>query len=186
MSDKALSYSEVLLGNAMETILDATDSTIPKIRESDFVNNVLPLLARPFKHESLVRYVAVVGELTNPLRVYADINPDNILFEVPAFIQSSLTTVPTGTAASAEVTMRAIYSEGERGVDINPYIANFFKNITRTPDLRASVLDPLRVILERYGRTIDITDDNEVALAPVPASVTEAAVDGSTFTDEYE
>lgn len=186
MTEQRLSYSDVLLGNALNTILEATNSAIPKMRESEFKLRVLPLIQRPFHRAHLNAYVKVVGELTNPLHVMSDDNPDELLFEVPALIQSTGTTLPSDGAPASDVTMRAIYNEGERGVDINPIIADFLKRITNIKDIRTAVLDPLRAILNRYDMEIDVSDETDLVKDEPMAKQKDPTAESSTFTDEYE
>lgn len=187
MSDENLSYSQVLLGNAFETILEATASNIPKVRESEFKTHVIPLLKRPFHKAHLDAYVKVVGELTNPLRVVSDDNPSEVLFEVPALIQTTGATLPGAGDPTCDVGMRAIYNEGERGVDINPMIASFLRRITDIKPLTDSVLTPIQTILSQYGVTIDISDESELVRDVTEDDIVATPVDvDSSFTDEYE
>lgn len=185
--EKPLSYSELLLGNAMETIVEEAEKEIPQVSETQFINHVLPLLERPFYHSSMSNYVRYVGELTNPLHVTSDSDAKTILFTVPAIIQSTGVTLPATGAPTTDTTLKNIYAQGERGVDVNPMIANFMSKVAARPDMVVKLLDPLNEILGRYGRTIDISDENNVALKPAveAAKAPDIAPDNS-FTGEYE
>ena len=186
------SYSDLLLGDSLEAILAATEADIPRISESRFINEVLPLLERPFYHQSMAAYTRYVHELTNPLRVTADNDPNEILFEVPPFIQTTGVTMPAPGMPTTDTSLRNMYVEAERGVDVNPMVAQFMSRITRKPELQKTLLDPLKAILARYGRVIDISDEKNKleAIAPELApqvKVAEAAPSGdSSFTGEYE
>jgi hypothetical protein len=191
----SLDYSALLLGNSMETILESTEAEIPRMPESRFINEVLPLLERPFYHSSMVQYTRFVRELTNALRVHADGNPQEILFEVPPFIQTTGVTLPVKGAPTTDTTLRNIYIEADRGVDVNPIVASFMSRITHRPKLQETLLDPLKKILERYGRVIDISDEkNQIDTPELAAAKTAAATPGvpvepkgdSSFTGEYE
>lgn len=188
-----LSYSELLLGDSMETILAATDSAIPRIAESLFVKNVLPLLERPFYHASMVNYTRYVQELTNPLRVTSDANPGQVLFEVPPFIQTTGVTLPVKGAPTTDTTLRNIYIEADRGADVNRLLSSFMRQVTARPDLQKTLLDPLKEILARYGKTLDISDEKnqfeELQGKPgTPAAAAKAAepAGDDSFTGEYE
>jgi hypothetical protein len=189
---QAQSYSDLLLGDSLQAILDATEADIPRISESRFVNEVLPLLERPFYHQSMAAYTRYVKELTNPLRVTEDNDPNKILFEVPPFIQTTGVTMPAPGMPTTDTTLRNLYVEAERGVDVNPVVAQFMSRITRKPELQKTLLDPLKAILERYGRTIDISDEKnklEVIapeLAPQVKAAEIPASGDSSFTGEYE
>lgn len=188
-----LSYSDLLLGDSMERILAATDSAIPRVPESVFIKNVLPLLERPFYHASMVNYTRYVQELTNPLRVTSDTNPNQVLFEVPPFIQTTGVTLPAKGAPTTDTTMRNLYAEADRGADVNRMISTFMHRVTARPDLRKTLLDPLQEILSRYGKTLDISDEkNQIetgaALPGTPAAAAKAVdvAGDDSFTGEYE
>lgn len=184
-------YSDLLLGGSLEAILEATEAEIPRINESRFINEVLPLLERPFYHASLTRYVGYVGELTNELRVVSDEDHSKLLFTVPALIQTTGVTLPAPGVPTTDTTLRNIYTQADRGVDINPMIHNFMSKVAARPDMSTKLLDPLKEILARYGRTIDISDENNEMsdLQPKATSVaSESAPESSesSFTGEYE
>ena len=183
---KSKGYSELLLGDSMDIILQATQEAIPVIAEDRFINEVLPLLETPFRLESMSRYVSYVGELTNPLRVQAA--DGEILFEVPAFIQTTGVTIPIKGAATTDHALKDIYGMAERGVDINPHITALMRSVTARPDMVERVLNPLDAILKRYGRTIQIDDEAVVAegVAVEPTKPAPPENTGDSFTGEYE
>lgn len=186
--DEDLSYSDLLLGDSMERILEATDSAIPRIPESVFIKNVLPLLERPFYRSSMAGYARYVQELTNPLRVCSDANPQQVLFEIPPFIQTTGVTLPAKGAPTTDTTMRNLYAEADRGADVNRLISSFMRMVTARPDLQKTLLDPLKEILARYGKTLDISDEKnqiETGVAKPVVKAEEPAGD-SSYTGEYE
>lgn len=188
MSSEQFNYNDLLLDGAMDIILEAADEATPRVTESTFKSTVVSILQRPFHKGHLQAYLRFVKELTNPLHVVSDDNPREILFTVPALIQSFVPSLPTRGAPNTENAMRAIHAESDRGVDINPVIAKYLKNITQVKNHGEAVLTPLREILLRYGVEIDISDENDlvrdVETAPVKP-VAEAPLD-SSYTDEYE
>lgn len=188
MTDSPLNYGDLLLGSAMDTILEAADEQTPKVTESVFKSNVVAILQRPFHKGHLQAYLRYVKELTNPLHVVSDDDPREVLFTVPALIQSFVPSLPGRGAPNTENTMRAIHTESDRGVDINPIVASHLRNITQVKKHSEAVLTPLREILLRYGVEIDISDENDLVrdLPTTPAApVAETQLD-SSFTDEYE
>lgn len=194
-SDDDLNYGDLILGSSMTAILEATEAATPTISEARFVAQVLPLLERPFFHQSMVNYTRFVTELTNALRVVSDSDPQKVLFEVPPFIQTTGVTLPAKGAPTSDTTLQNIYHEGGRGADVNRMIATFMRSVTAKPDLQKTLLDPLKAILARYGRVMDVSDENnqiEVQASPagagaVPGAPAAPVETGSTsFTGEYE
>lgn len=194
--DDDLSYGDLILGSSMTAILEATDAATPVINESRFLAQVLPLLERPFYHQSMVAYTRFVHELTNALRVVSDSDPQKVLFEVPPFIQTTGVTLPAKGAPTSDTTLGNIYREGDRGADVNRMIANFMRSVTAKPDLQKTLLDPLKAILARYGRVMDMSDEKnqiETQAAPAGANAVPGApaaapipAGDSSFTGEYE
>jgi len=184
------SYSELILGSSMETILAATDQAIPRVPESVFVARVLPLLEKPFYRASMAGYAQFVTELTNPLRVVADGDAEKVLFEVPPLIQTTGVTMPVRGAPTTDTTLRELYQEAERGVDVNRMVTSIMQQVTARPNLQKTLLDPLQAILSRYGKTLDITDEvNKFEdLTPAQGASAKPAdiADDSSYTGEFE
>ena len=189
------SYSELILKDSLSVIVDAAENMNPIVRESEFKARVLPLIQRPFHHNNLSAYAKYLTDiskdipydLTYSLKVVSD-EDGELLFSVPALINTVNTTVPTGGTPSAEVVMRSIYAESERNRDINPLIATYLKNITSRKDRAATILTPLLAILKRYGMEIDLSDENQtIEVKKETVAPTKAFDDVDvSFTGEYE
>lgn len=188
MSEESMNYGDLLLGDAMDTILKSVNEQTPRVTEKVFKESVIAILKRPFHAGHLQAYLRYVKELTNPLDVVSDDNPKDVLFTVPALIQTFLPTLPGKGSPNTDSAMRAIHTEADRGIDINPMIANHLRNITKVENHSKAVLDPLREILNRYGEEIDVSDENDL-VRDLPESNNATQVDQtyeSSFTDEYE
>lgn len=188
MSEETMNYGDLLLGDAMDAILESVNEQTPKVTESTFKNNIAVILQRPFHAGHLQAYLRYVKELTNPLAVVSDDNPKEVLFTVPALIQSFVPSLPGRGAPNTDSAMRAIHSEADRGVDINPMIASHLRNITKVENHAKTVLDPLREILNRYGLEIDVSDENDLVRELPELDTTKVSDQDyeSSFTDEYE
>src|SRR5690606_15570440 len=103
-----------------------------------------------------------------------------VLFTVPALVQSPTTTVALGQGITAENFMRSLTRDIDLGGKyLNEKIFNFLMRLTKTPDYRTAVIEPIQAILARYGRQMK-------AFAPT-TSVTPVDTDPtpSSFEDEY-
>lgn len=178
-------YDQLILGNAPETILAGSDKLTPTISESLFLAEVLPLLESPFGTEMLHRYSRYVGELTQPLKVLEDNHPENVLFTVPALVQSPVVTIATAGGMTAENFMQSLSREAELGGrNIHEKIHQYMMRMTKTPDYRKAVLEPIQAILARYGKKLITAQGPEETPDTVKASASETS--SSSFSDDYE
>jgi hypothetical protein len=170
-------HEQVLLGDSLEVIMAETNSRIPTVSEYQFKREVLGLLRDPFNKHSLSHYEVYVGELTRQLRVVEDGNPNNVLFTIPALVQSPRPSMATPGGYSAENFFRSLTRDIDLGgAGIDQKIVNFLNGVTQAPNVIDVVLKPIREILHRYG-----TDFVQVA----PDGVNHAAAEqllGTTRT----
>lgn len=180
------SHEQLLLGNSLETILNEQEHYMPLISEYQFQREVLDLLENLFDPHNLARYAMYVGELTKPLRVVSNENREQVLFQVPAIVQSPVTIIPSSTSIPAENFFRSLQRDIDLGGhQVNNKITAYLHSIAKAPDYVESVLRPLQDILTRYGRTmIDIPALR--GRTPTPPITGEAASTTSSFSDEYE
>jgi len=131
-----------------------------------------------------------VGELTKPLNVVADDNRGQILFTIPALVQSPVTTIARGSGMTAEVFFRSLSRDVELGGSrVNDKIHDFMMHMTQRPNYLETVIYPIQGVLSRYGRRM-------VELPGVPQGSVNPALGASSGTptpnqssfsdDEYE
>lgn len=174
---------QLMLGNALQTILSEQQNMMPVISEYQFEREVLGLLENPFTIESVQQYSIYVGELTKPLNVVSNSDRNEIMFTVPALVQSPITTIPTGSGITADTFMRSLARDMELGGrGTNDKIAMFMIHLTRRPDYLEVVLRPIQAILARYNRTMVDLPGVE---ADAPTTAPKAASQTS-FSDDYE
>jgi hypothetical protein len=184
-----LDHEKVLLGDSFSTILAETQRFIPVISEYQFQREVLDILVNPYNRDALQRYLPYVGELTQPLRVVDNNNRELVLFEVPAFMQSPITTMPTANGYSADSFFNSLGRDIDLGAHrVNDKIVNFMETITVTPDYQAVVVQPIRAILNRYGRDYQLaTASNGQLGQPVSINTPAQPTMGTTsFAGDYE
>lgn len=180
------SYDQLILGNSLEVILEEERRNTPVISEYQFQQEVLHILQNPFGQEALARYSMYVGELTKPLNVVANDNRENILFTVPALVQSPLTTIAYGSGMTAEQFMNSLSRDHELGGrGVIEKIRNFMMAMTQRPNYLQMVIYPIQQILGRYGyQMTQLPGVEQQAVA-----TRSLAVDGiptTSFSDEYD
>lgn len=179
------SHSDLILGDALTVILEEEQRNNPVISEYQFEQEVLDILTFPFGKEALSRYMVYVGELTKPLNVVANDDRENILFTVPALVQSPITTVTTGKGISAEQFMQSLNRERDLGGrHITEKVRWFMMNMTKRPDYLQAVIYPIQHILKRYNRTMDPIPG--VDNIPAPTTGGSATPTTTSFSDEYD
>lgn len=183
---KSKSYSELILGDALETILAEQENYMPVISEYQFQKEVLDLLENLFELENLQRYSLYVGELTKPLNVVADTDRDQVLFTVPAVVQSPIPTIPAGNMMVENFlwSLRRDIDLGGHHVDKKIY--DYMMQITKVPDYLEQVIRPIQAILARYGRTMVPLPGLDSPSSQSSVSATGTSETHSSFSDEYE
>lgn len=180
------SYDQLILGNALEVILDEERRNTPVISEYQFQQEVLSILQNPFGQEALARYSAYVGELTKPLNVVANDNRDQILFTVPALVQSPLTTIAYGSGMTAEQFMNSLSRDHELGGrGVIEKIRKFMMAMTQRPNYVHTVIYPIQNILAQYGWQMTPLPGVEQQQAATQALAADG-VPPTSFSDEYD
>lgn len=177
---------QLMLGDSLETILSQQEQLMPVISEYQFEREVLGLLENPFDAPSVQQYAIYVGELTKPLNVVDNNNRNQILFTVPALVQSPITTIPTGSGITADTFMRSLNRDMELGGrQLNSKITEFMTALTHKPNYLDVVIAPIQEILMRYNRQMVPLPGVEAPKVPTnqPGNPTSA---GSSFSDDYE
>lgn len=184
MSNSSMKQSDMLLGmgnekSVLTTIIEQAEAAVPRISEYQFEREVVDLLADPFNHNNLLRYSQYVGELTKPLRVVANDDPHNVLFEVPPLVQSPTVTIAKRGGMTAERFLYSLQRDEALGRNVNEKISNFMMNMTQIPNYVAMVVQPLQQILQRYNRQMVSMDGlPKTPAAPAPTRArTDAPVD---------
>lgn len=183
------SQEELILGDSLQTILSEQERYIPVISEYQFEREVLDLLENPFTPDALRRYGVYVGELTKPLRVVSNDNRDNILHEVPAFMQAPITSIPGIRGITADNFLYSLNRDVELGGrHVNEKIKSFMLHITRVPNYVEVVINPLQKILAHYGRRLQPIPilDGVVDTTAITSVPDEPTASSSSFSDEYE
>lgn len=185
------SHESLLLGDAVETILSASQELYPIISEYQFKRDVVDILVDPFSPEKLKQYSIFVGELTKPLRVVSDANPQELLFTVPALVQSPITTVPKENGITTENFLRSLSRDIDLGGrNLNTKIEAFMLSITKVPNYLENVIKPINEILKRYDRQITqvpgLEQTNKVS-KPIHSNNDDKTIGiTTTFSDEYD
>lgn len=187
-SPRVLMHEQVLLGNSLAVIIAETNSRVPSISEYQFKREVLDLLCDPFSQQSLHHYTQYVVELTRELRVVEDGNAGNVLFTIPALVMTPRASMAGPGGYSAESFFKSLSRDIDLGGSrVNDKIVSYLHSITQTPDYVTTVLNPIRQVLQRYGR--DFVQAGPVAGIPgqnVSTVPVGSAQGTSSFGDEYE
>jgi hypothetical protein len=188
MNSRSKTHEELLLGDSLQVILDEERRALPVISEYQFQREVLDILENPFGKEALRHFAAYVGELTKPLNVVANDNRDQVLFTVPALVQTPVTTIAYGSGMTAEGFMRTLNRDMELGGKrVNDKIHDFMMRMTQRPNYLETVIYPMQAILSRYGRRmVDLPGVPSPSGETATASPTGAPTNTSSFSDEYE
>lgn len=183
----AKQHEDLILGGAFGTILDY-DAFIPSIAESQFRQFVLPLLKDPYNRDNLREYVKIAQELTRPVRVHADGNLKDVLFQIPALTPPPRTGVAAKGGLMAGEFLNSLKRDFELGGRGTPErVTAFMKKITLFPDIVQEVLIPLRAILKRYDEDFIVPEfRGEDGQAQAELVKTETPAAQSSFTDEYD
>lgn len=183
-------HEELFLGKTFEIILGEAEAQAPRITEQQFEREVLDILANFHDPEWLIRYLPYVqGNFAYYLNVVDNNDHGKVLFTVPALLQSPVTTVPTGNGMSAENFFKSLKRDLDLGgKHVHTKVRDFMNRITEFPDYQKAVVEPLRDILARYGRTITPPRQEGQLGQPVPALAVEqpAVKTTNSFSDEYE
>jgi hypothetical protein len=140
-------------------ILAGIEANMPTINETGFRAYVIPLLEKLFVPDSIQKYKRFCGDLSNPLRVHADNDKNNILFTVPAVFQIPLTTIPQmegGLTVADVIANMGRYRDLNQSAVIDDTMQSFLDDITIVPDKDETIIIPIDNILRKYGTKIDL------------------------------
>lgn len=188
-----MSIDSESLDEICNVILKNDDLSTPYIFEDDFIQNVLPLLVRPWDKDNLIRYKDYVLELTNPLRIISrEVNP-KVLDVVPALYPRPYMT-SVGEVGDATVSHLAehIYKENTRSpYPMDHLMTEFLNKISIRYEVEDVVLRPLALILGKYGLAFEDDDGNPLYSIGEQKVVTgnvrvEDTPNQDSFSDEYE
>lgn len=179
---------------ACETIIANDIKYTPWIFEDQFIDEVIPLLVRPWDVGNLTRYRDYVVELTNPLRVISRTREPVVLYTVPAMYPRPTTssTGEPGDASVANLSDHIAQQSIRSPFSMDHLMTDFLNKISITDSVENTVLKPLAIILAKHGRALE--DDNHQPLytldgSALPASNVQSTVTESetgSFSDEYE
>lgn len=180
-------YGQLILGNALDVIIQEERRAMPVISEYQFQMEVLDILENPFGQDALTRYSTYVGELTKPLNVVDNHDREKVLFTVPALVQSPLTTMAYGHGITAEQFMNSL----SRDIDLGGHhliekIRNFMMAMTRRPNYLEAVIYPIQQILARYDRKMVPLPGVDARHVPSPDPTVPPASSFSSFSEEYD
>jgi len=185
MTSETKTYDQLILGNALDVILEEERRVMPVISEYQFQMEVLDILENPFGQDALYRYSLYVGELTKPLNVVDNNDRLRILFTVPALVQSPVTTIPYGSGMTAEQFMNSLTRDIELGGrNLIEKIRDFMMNMTRSPNYLQVVIYPIQEILARYNRQMVALPNGSPTMPATPTSP--ASSSNSSFSEEYD
>lgn len=187
-----MANEDPMLTGWLSEINDAAINLEPRISEYQFKREVIGILTNIFHPDTLQRYSRYVGELTKPLNVISDEDGKTILFTVPPLVMPPRPTIAQSGGVTAENMFYHLSREKELGRhNTNERIASFLIEITGFGNFVTDVIQPIRVILQRYN----------VEMAPVPGVDFPIQQPGqqqeqpdaaapmarqSSFSDEYE
>lgn len=177
--------TDLLLGDALEVILEEERRRLPVITEYLFERAVLDILENPFGKDALQRYGQFVGELTKPMNVVDNHEQTKVLFTIPALVLSPITTIPTERGMTADMFLKSLSRDMDLGGrHVNEKIRQFMMSMTARPDYLETVIYPIQHILTRYGREMVALPGVETAPAGAPKDNPVAPT--SSFTEEYD
>lgn len=188
------------LGDALDSIIVEAEKQVPYVFENYFIENIIPLLVRPWDEDNLNKYRNYVREFSNELRVISYEETPRVLFHVPALYPRPFTSVVSDDN-NATVTNLIEYLHNERGRSPFPQdhiLTDFITKISIRESVEESTLIPLIKILAHYDRALE--DDNgnplydlkEIQGKPTEEkSLTTTASDSEetitdSYTDEYD
>lgn len=144
------------IGSALSAITHAVEIRLPIVTEDKFIKDVLPILQHPWSEENLLRWLKIVKEPMNPLRVAGkgEGNETVVLFTVPALYPRPASTTSKPGEVSPRQLIDYVKNENDRGNhEYDHYVPEFLFSIAGHGDITEEVLKPLAHILARYDRT---------------------------------
>lgn len=145
-------------------ILAAVDANTPRINESAFKAQVIPILERILVPANRRAYQKFVVDLMMPLHVVADNDRELVIHTVPAIARTPRTTVPQldgGLTVADVINNMSRYRDLQQTHVIDDTMRGFLNRITILPDMIEDILLPISRILRSYGTEIDVTANAE-------------------------
>lgn len=151
-----INVANIEIDRACNDILANDVRQTPIVAEDVFVNQIIPLLQRPWDERNLTLYKRYVVELTMPLRVAGVRNGETIvLFTVPPLHAQ----VDTSMSGIHDITVGHLVEHASllrhRGTTepIDKYVTEYLHKISQLVPIEDKLLVPLGGILALYGKT---------------------------------
>lgn len=144
------------IGSALSQITHAVEIRLPIVTEDKFIKDVLPILQHPWSEDNLLRWLKIVKEPMNPLRVAGKGNGNEtvVLFTVPALYPRPASTTSRPGEVSPRQLIDYVKNENDRGNhEFDHYVPEFLFSIAGHGDITEEVLKPIALILARYDLT---------------------------------
>lgn len=144
------------LQRAMADILANDERQTPIVGEDVFVNQIIPLLQRPWLESNLAKYKRFVAELTQPLRVAGVRDGQTVvLFTIPPLHAAVDTTSPitNGITINQLVEHASIMRSRHFAENVDGYVTEYLHQISNLLPPEQKLLVPLGAILGVYGKT---------------------------------
>lgn len=161
---------------ACNAILANDEYQMPIVGEDVFINQIIPLLQRPWDERNLALYKRYVRELTLPLRVAGVRDGETtVLFTVPPLHAR----VDTSSASIHDITVGHLIEHVDllrnRGTHepVEEYVKEYLHQISQLKPAKDKLLVPIGAILAVYGKTF--IDDGGFPLYSLDGSVTEVS-----------
>lgn len=144
------------IGSALSQITHAVEIRLPIVTEDKFIKDVLPILQHPWSEDNMLRWLKIVKEPMNPLRVAGkgEGNDTVVLFTVPALYPRPSSTTSRPGEVSPRQLIDYVKNENDRGNhEFDHYVPEFLFSIAGHGDITEEVLKPIALILARYDLT---------------------------------
>lgn len=170
-----INVANIEIDRACNDILANDVKQTPIVGEDVFVNQIIPLLQRPWDERNIAIYKRYVHELTMPLRVAGNINGETaVLFTVPPLHAR----VDTSMSGIHDITVGHLVEHASllrhRGTTepVDKYVAEYLHKISQLVPIEDKLLVPLAGILAYYGKTF--VDDGGFPLYSLDGTAVES------------
>lgn len=168
--DDTAAYRLDDIGSALASITHAVEIRMPIITEDKFIRDVLPILQHPWSQTNLERWIKIVKEPMNPLRVAGkgEGNETVVLFTVPALYPRPSSTIAQKGEVTPQQLISYVKNENDRGNhEYDHYVPEFLMSIAGHGEITEDVLRPIALILSRYDLTfVDVMGKPLYELGP--------------------
>lgn len=191
--DNNLSVDMDSIAEACNAIMENDELMKHYVFEDVFINEIIPLLVRPWDEQNLIKYKDYVKELTNELRIISNEKTPVVLHVIPAlYPRPSTTSAETNNATVGNLTAHLHQERIRSPFPQDDILTDFLLSISVKQSVEDSVMKPLARILAVYGRAFEDDDGKPLyELKNLPQAgqnkINVAEEEGeSSFTDDYE